>query len=310
MDNESMNDDEKNRLDDAELKAFFDRLFPNGFAGEDVLAELAPTGWEKSPLMACFHPSVEQVYQERVQIHRNLERLVEGRRAGESDEAEAAPKAEPTLEEVKADWKESPVNVVEEVTELMGKCLWDVFSDNHEVVAADGRRADLGSFRSAGSFLHEYLTGEAGMPSIEEMLKLKSFEDLEASIGEMGYMRFYMGTVWLRDRADLTPVYEMIFRRLKALGADWVYHFPELGIVDLSGLAGEDEDEPGEYSPSEAFGKEQEEKERQEELEKLRADLAESHQEARQEALDRPPPATVQAYQAVYGRDPKGWPPA
>lgn len=67
---------------------------------------------------------------------------------------------------------------------------------------------------------------------------------------------------------------------------------------------------PEDYSPSEAFGKEQAECERQEELEKLRAQLAEGNAQARREALDRPPPPTVRAYQAVFGRDPKGWPPA
>ena len=33
------------------------------------------------------------------------------------------------------------------------------------------------------------------------------------------------------QRADLVPVYAMIFSRLKAVGADWIYHFPELGVV-------------------------------------------------------------------------------
>jgi hypothetical protein len=34
-----------------------------------------------------------------------------------------------------------------------------------------------------------------------------------------------MGTIWISRRADLTPAYAMIVRRLKSLGADWVYHF-------------------------------------------------------------------------------------
>jgi hypothetical protein len=121
-------------------------------------------------------------------------------------------------------------------------------------------------------------------------------------------MRFYMGTIWISARADLTPVYRMVFHRLQALGADWEYHFPELGIVDLSALRQEME-KPEEYSPSEAFAREQEERERKEELECFRKDLAEANEQARRQALDRPPPATVRAYQEVFGRDPKGWPP-
>jgi hypothetical protein len=43
-----------------------------------------------------------------------------------------------------------------------------------------------------------------------------------------------MGTIWIEQRGDLAPVYAMIFSRLKAVGADWVYHFPELGIVEAA----------------------------------------------------------------------------
>ena len=67
-----MTDFADKRLSDAELEAEFQRLFPQGFAGADVLGELAPEGWEKSPLVAVNHPSVEQCYEEAVWSHRNL----------------------------------------------------------------------------------------------------------------------------------------------------------------------------------------------------------------------------------------------
>lgn len=286
-----MNDEQAERLTDAELKASFDRLFPHGFAGADVLAEIAPDGWEKSPLLACFHPSPEQVFKEQLQMHRNIESLVQIRRKREPENPQLAPRPEPTLEEVRAEWEESPVDVAEEVTELVGQCLWDVFSDNHEVITADGRIMDIGSFRGASAFLDEYLSGAA------EQWR------------EGDYMRFYMGTIWFSGRADLSPVYRMIFRRLKSVGADWEYHFPKLGLVDLSPLRREME-EAGDYSPSDAFAKEQEEEKCREELERTRAELEESHEQARRKAMDHQPPSTVQAYQAIYGRDPKGWPPA
>jgi len=227
-----------------------------------------------------------------VQVHRNIEELICIRREREPDNPELARKPEPTLEEVRAGWQDEPVNAREEVTELVALCLWDVFSNNHEVIGADGRVADIGSFRGAAGFLVEYLTGP------------------NDDLWSMDYRRFYMGTIWISDRADLTPVYVMIFRRLKALGADWEFHFPQLGIVDLSPLRDTlERQKPEEYSPSEAFGKEQEERERQAEVERFRAELAEGSAQARRDALDYPPPATVRAYQTVYGRDPKGWPP-
>ncbi len=291
-----MDDWQATRLTDTELKQFFDRLFPHGFAGVDVLAELAPDGWEKSPLLACFHPAPEQVFKECQRMHRRFEELRATRRKRDPNNPKFASQPEPTLEGVLADWKDEPMNVTDEVTELVGRCLWDVFSDAHDVVAADGRLADLGSFRAAGGFIACYLDGT------------------EPDDWGGDYLRFYMGTSWIscsdiHDRADLTPAYAMIFRRLKEQGADWVYHFPEIGLLDLSPLRKELE-KPEECSPSEAFAKEQAEREQQAELEKARAQLREIHDESRRDALDRPPPTTVRAYQAVFGRDPKGWPPA
>ena len=289
---QGVDDWQAKRLTDAELREFFDRLFPHGFAGTDVLAEIALEGWERSPLLACFHPSVEKVFEERVQMHRNIEELIGLEREREPDNPKLAPEPEPMLEEVRAEWQDKPIAVGEEATELVALCLWDVFSNGHDVVAPDGRIVDIGSFRGAARFLVEYLTGP------------------NDNLWSMDYCRFYLGTIWISDRADLTPVYVMIFRRAKALGADWEFHFPQLGIVDLSPLREAlEKQKPEEYSPSEAFGKEQEERERQKEVERFRAELAEGNAQARGDAMDYSPPATVRAYQTVYGRDPKGWPP-
>ena len=224
-------------------------------------------------------------------IHRNLEGWRQlGRRR--EDKTAVNPQPEPTLEDVRREYEPSPVNQDEEVTELVGLCLWDVFSDNHDVIAADGRLADIGSFRGAGAFLDEHLTRD------------------QEGWREGDYLRFYLGTIWISRRADLMLAYAMIFRRLKAAGADWVYHFPELGIVDL-GSADDDTDEPSrEYSVSRAAVAELEAQQRRADVERFRAELREGNARARQEAMDRPPPATVRAYRQVYGRDARGWPPA
>ena len=70
--------------------------------------------------------------------------------------------------------------------EIIGKCLWDIFSDNHEVIAADGRLADTGSFRGSGGFLAQWM---------DEALGCSNYD----------YMDFYMGTVWINQRADMSP---------------------------------------------------------------------------------------------------------
>jgi hypothetical protein len=281
------------RLTDTELHALFDGLFLHGFAGADVLAEVAPDGWEKSSLLACFHPSVERVFEEQLQMHSNIEVLRSARsRRDSAVEPDQAPVPKPTLDGVRREYQLKPVRPDEELTELVGQCLWDVFSDNHEVIAADGRVADIGSFRGASAFLDEHISGRS-----------------RDTWREGDYLRFYMGTIWISARADLMPVYAMIFRRLKSAGADWVYHFPELGLVDLAPLR-TDSELPTRYSVSEGAVAELKAQQHRAELERTRAELAAMNARVREEAMDRPPPATVRAYLQVYGRDPRGWPPA
>jgi hypothetical protein len=271
------------QLTDVELNAFFDQLFPCGFAGADVLSEIAPEGWLCSPLLSCFHPSPEQIFKECLQMHRNIKKLIH-------DKDQDRP--EPTLEDIRAEWENTPVNVIDEVTELVGRCLWDIFSCNHEVVAADGRLTDIGSFRGASAFLDGFLS--------RKLEKSTSWEG--------DYMRFYMGTIWMQGRVDLSIVYAMIFRRLKLIGADWAYRFPEIHLVDLMPLK-EGPESPTVYSPSKAWMAQREYGQQQAEVEKMRAKLTAMNAQSRKEAMDQPIPSTVREYYYAYGRNPRGWPP-
>ena len=280
--------DERERHSEEECVAVLERMFPNGLASEEVLRELAPRGWENSPLLAVFHPSIERLYEESVQMHRNIQRFLPPERRGESPE--------PTMEEIRKSHTEKPVEPEKECWELMAMCLWDVFSENHEVVDAEGRWVDTGSFRGSAGFFADFLNREIGESAYD-------------------YMDFYMGTIWVAGRADLTLVYALIFRRLRSQGLDWVYHFPRLGIVDLRPLRkqldreGTAEPEWVNYSPSEAVAAELEEKAHDGEVERLRESLDEGYREAVEKAREGPPPGTVRAYQEVYGRLPQGWPP-
>ncbi len=276
-----------NTYSESDLEVEFDRLFPQGFAGPDVVQELAPAGWENSPLLAAFHPSPAQTYEEAIRFHRNIGML---RRP--DDQRPEPP--EPTLDEIARDFREHPIEAEQEVPELVGQCLWDIFSDSHEVVGPDGRVLNLGSFRGSGGFLAEVL-------------------NRQISVERYDYMTFYMGTIWLAQRADLTPVYQMIFRRLRSRGLDWIYHFPRLHAIDFRPLkeALDRKHEPDwlNYSPSEALAKEAEQKEHDRELAEFRESLDDGFWEAVEEALRAPPPTTVKAYEAVYRCFPKGWPP-
>jgi hypothetical protein len=274
------------RYSDTELAAEFDTLFPQGFAGSDVLRELTPAGWEASELLAVCHPTLKQLHEEAIQLHRNTSYFLKKSHRTESPE--------PTLEEIAEDYRERPIETEREVRELIGQCLWDVFCENHEIVAPDGRVLDLGSFRAGAGFLAEILNRQ---------IRAERYD----------YMDFYMGTIWIAQRADLTPVYRMIFRRLRNRGLDWVYHFPRMYAVDLrpleQALDQKTEADWINYSPSEALEKEEAEKQHDKELAELRESFDESYRDAVEEALEHPPPTIVRAYIAVFGREPRGWPP-
>jgi hypothetical protein len=296
------------------------------------MAELAPHGWSASPLAAVFHPSAAQIYDETVRIRRNLESLPFKRKPDAPP-----PPPEPTLAEIEAEHVDAPVEPERECRELVGLCLWDIFSDNHEVTDADGRLLDLGSMRAGGGFLAEVLNNQGGpkpppkepSPFFEEMVAKSCDSEKHAEIMEMlrkemygdggyTYMDFYMGTHMVGGRADLTPIYELIFRRLRTRGLDWKYVFPRLYAVDMRPLGkaldekkrrerGEEEWE--EYDPSAAFEKEEEEAQRDKEIAEMRESLDEAHRDAVEAARDEEPPATVRAYRAVFGEFPEGWPP-
>src|SRR5580704_10141727 len=120
-------DDFSNSYSEDELIAVFAKLFPQGFAGADVRCALFPEGWDKSPLLALFHPSPEQRFQETLRMHQNMKEMRLGRGSGGK---ELPPDPPPTL----ADFSDDPEDAIapdEEISRLVGMCLWDIFSDSH-----------------------------------------------------------------------------------------------------------------------------------------------------------------------------------
>jgi hypothetical protein len=100
---------------------------------------------------------------------------------------------------------------------------------------------------------------------------------------------FIMGGFWVSERADLTPVYELISRRWKVQSLDWRYRFPELHLIE--------------------FPSERPNGRRSYELEKMRVDLERAHREAMDDLKLESVPAIVLAYSNIYGIFPRGWPP-
>lgn len=158
---------------------------------------------------------------------------------------------------------------ITECAELLGMCVWDVFSDNHTVTAGDGRRVNLGSFRSAAVFISDFFDGETS-------------DDADLGFGR--HARFYLGTTLSTGLPNLSIVYELIFRRMQLCDMDWRYAQPQLCVTNF----GEEEND---------------------ELDAVRAGVREANYESVRNAQEEPPPVIVMAYRDVYGTWPEGWPP-
>jgi hypothetical protein len=175
----------------------------------------------------------------------------------------------------------------EELSQLLGDCLWDILSNNHELILPGDRIAHLSSFRGTAGIIAAFLGDHS----------------------EYGYMRFYMGTHYVKNRTLVPVIYRHIFGRLKELGIDWIYSFPQTFAAPDPKL---EEDQPEgfeNYDPSASFAASEEERHEQEMLAKLQELLQEQFQKLIEEAKSKPPPQTVQAYHEVYGKWPLGWPP-
>ena len=280
------------RLPEAQCWALFERLFPRGLNDRTLVEELAPQGWDRSPLLLISHPTAEQVYEETVRIRENLRNLLK-------KEPVSSQKEPPlTLDAVRREMIHRVPNPVEECADLLGCCQWDVFADNHDVVTADGLLVDLGSFRSAAGFIADFRHRRASA---------------QKDLSHRGdCTEFYMGTTMVRHRVDLTPVYELIFRRMHHIGLSWRYTHPRVYAIDFSSLSDQAENDAPEalrYDPTESFWRERQLAERQTELAEFRQSLDEAYRASVHAAYDGPQPATVRAHRKVYGRYPNGWPP-
>lgn len=279
-------------LTEEQCGKLFQRLFPNGLHDPSLVQELAPEGWERSPLVLVYHPTAEQVYEETLRLRDNLRRL---RRKTSSPEEEPQIPLDTLRKEMPADAPKP----AKECADLLGCCLWDVFADNHDVCTTEGVIVDLGSFRAAAGFIADFRQRQSHS---------------EAWLNERrDYLEFYLGTWMVRHRADLTPVYELIFRCMQQLGLDWEYVHRRLMLVDVrplhEALESENVPEAVQYDPTENYWRERTEAAHDAEMADLRRNLDEAYRESVEEARHDPPPATVRAYQLVYGRFPAGWPP-
>lgn len=179
--------------------------------------------------------------------------------------------------------------------ELLGRALWDVFSNNHTVLDPEGDACDLGSFRGSAGFIAKAINRFC--PELDR---------------RYDYLDFYMGAALVTDGKRLRPVYRWIFERLADRGFDWRYTFPQIYIFGLPGGSdagqGHDPEDFLSYDPSDALRDETEREERDRDVRAIREEFRRQNEEAIRRARREPLPPVVAAYRDVYGRLPEGWP--
>ena len=77
---------------------------------------------------------------------------------------------------MRGEYELPPVNQEEESTDCSDSVCGDTLSDNHDVIAADGRVADIGTCRGASGFLDSHLSRD------QDGWKRGLFVDLSAAI--------------------------------------------------------------------------------------------------------------------------------
>ncbi|MBS3742682.1 MAG: hypothetical protein KGY74_11230, partial [Candidatus Cloacimonetes bacterium] len=233
-------------------------------------------------LVFFLHPTPEQQYEEHIRIRDNINRL-----SKESKQEDREVKI--------SDFKQDDLSDISEYDEffyILGLSVYDIFSNNHEVIGNDNKIYDFGSLRGSGRFIADFFND--------------NFSD---NSKKYNYMDFYMGTVWIKERGDLTPIYEYIFRKLKDFKCDWKYSFPRMYLVDLQKLFdSSDEDNLKHYKPETAVQKKLELTENDKQTKKFQKELDKIYKEEYENAKYKPLSPIVQAYKNIYGQLPNGHP--
>ena len=244
-----------------------------------ILDLIAPEGWEHSPYKFIYHPTAQKVFEKSLQMHENMSSLF--KKKGKEIEP-------PTLESIEKELseKEETIKPKEEFLDLLGSCLWCIFSNNHEVFDEKGVY-DIGSFRGSGRFIADFLN--------ENYPSQTTFD----------YMDFYCADMRFDDADTSLPLFIYLFEKIKRAKCDWNYSFPRIGIVSF-----DKEDKvpaPENYDPNKALEEELAKNQKKAEIQEFKDKLDEIYESEMEEAKYKAPPIIIRAYQTVFGKYPQGW---
>ena len=181
-------------------------------------------------------------------------------------------------------WKESNVY-------LIGIAIWDIFSNNHEVISSNNKVYDIGSWRGSGRTISEIINN--------------NFKENES----YGYLDFYMGSFCqIESEINLKEIYKEIFKFLKSFGCDWYYSHSRIYMVDFRDTKEEKSQDNLFYDSNKAVEVELEEKKENENLKELQDLLDEDFEKRLKKSREQPLPEIIVAFKDVYGYLPKGSP--
>lgn len=245
---------------------------------KESMEVLAPHGWQASNYYQLVHPDVARLYQEALQQYENWRHFL-----GKN-------KLPPTLNEIQAEFRERPCYPSDELTSLLGECIWNIFSNNHTIIGPKGEVFDLGSFRGSARFIAELINRFYPSPRVT-----------------YDYLDFYCAGWLHHDRTDLTLVYKLLFSRLQKKQCTWSYTFPRTYLFNLGKEKQDQAVDPKNYDPARALQREMKKEKREQEMETFRQNLDDDYEQRKENAKFHPPPESVVAYHEVYGKWPEGW---
>lgn len=262
--------------DDKECIELLLKIFDNY---EILLQSIVPNGWKESDFVKFLHPTAEQQFEEHVRISENLNKLTK--------KSKRENKSLKTIKDFTQD-NLKDVNEFDEFIYILGLAVYDIFSNNHEVIGSDTKIYDLGSMRGSGGFIADFI-------NMHHPLSYR-----------LDYIDFYMGSIWIKDRSDLYPFYFHIFKTLKENKCNWNYSFPRMYLIDLKETENEETDNHSEYRPENAIEKQLEKD--NDEITKFKQDLDKIYEDEYEEAKYKPLTSLVKAYKDVYSVLPNGHP--
>ena len=158
----------------------------------ETMRKLAPNGWKASPLFAFFHPTLEQAYEGHLRSYHRMNALSQGR-------FEADPIPSLATFASNDDWKsELPLRPEAELLEILGMVIYEL--EVYRVAHPSGCLIRFETGRYWGDFIAQLL-------NMHYPLDERDFVIYD----------FFNATV-LEDYVDLSPVWQLFFRRMKAAG--------------------------------------------------------------------------------------------